>query len=311
MKKYLSILLVIVLALSLVACGNKGNSAADLVKVGDTVINSSQLDQYVELYAYIQGMDLTKVPDEKSMHYIKNLMLEDMISMEAMKQHYAGKEDTVLPKTVDVDLQKFIDQSKLTTGVGIFIKEKKISDEALSNFYLNQYYTKAYFEEVAAGMPTLEEDTKAYYDKNTEKFKVDEVTASHILVADENLAKEILQKLKDGAKFEDMAAQYGTDSTKDTGGSLGTFGRGQMVAEFETAAFALKPGELSDVVKTKFGYHIIKVTDKKQGISTYDEVKETIKATLVSEVSQVKIKELRDKIGVKYLTKDYTGEVTK
>lgn len=311
MKKYVAILLMLALAFGLVACGEKEDSVKELVKIGDSVITSSQLDQYVELYAYIQGMDLTQITDKEQLTYIKSLMLEDMISMEAIKQYFSGKEKTVLPETIDEDLKKFIEESKTTEGVAEFLEEKGITDEALTRFYMSQYYTNAYFEEVEAGMSTLEADTKAYYEKNKETYAVDEVTASHILVAEESLAKEILQKIKDGAKFEDMAAQYGTDDTKNTGGSLGTFGRGKMIAEFEEVAFALEPGELSDVVKTKFGYHIIKVTDKNQGYRTFEEAKETIKATLISQVAEKKIKELRDEIGVEYLTKDYTGEVTK
>ncbi|MBR0600438.1 peptidylprolyl isomerase [Sinanaerobacter chloroacetimidivorans] len=307
MKKYAAMILAIILVFSFAACGDKAGT--DLAKVGDEVITSSELDQYVELYAFVQGMDLTQITDEKSMKYIKSLMLEDMISMEAMKQHFAGKEDEVLPETVDEDLQKFIDDSKAEEAVKSFLEEKKITDEALTRFYLSQYYTTAYFDEIEAGMPNLEADAKAYYEENKDSFAVDEVTASHILVDNEELAKEILDKIKAGAKFEDMAKEYGTDGTKDTGGSLGTFGRGKMVKEFEDAAFALEPGQLSDVVKTEWGYHIIKVTDKNQGIKTYDEVAESVKATLVSQESEGKIKELRDSIGVEYLTKEYTGEI--
>lgn len=83
-------------------------------------------------------------------------------------------------------------------------------------------------------------------------------------------ADEVLQKVKEGkTSFEDLAKQYSNDTTAPAGGDLGFFGKGQMVKEFEDAAFALKPGEISNLVKTQFGYHIIKViehvTDKKKG----------------------------------------------
>jgi len=228
MKRFLAVLLTVALVLSLVACGNKDG----LVKVGDTVITSNDLDQYVELYAYVQGMDLTQITEEKSLKYIKSLMLEDLITMEAIKQYYDGKEDKVLPKTYDADLKKFIKESKDNENVGTFIKEKKISDKALTNFYMNQLYIKAFYEEIEAGMPNLEKDAKAYYEKNKTEFAVDEVTASHILVKDETTAKQVLAKIKAGEKFEDLAKQYSIDTTtKDKGGKLGTFGRGQMVKE--------------------------------------------------------------------------------
>jgi foldase protein PrsA len=117
----------------------------------------------------------------------------------------------------------------------------------------------------------------------------------------------VLAKLKAGEKFEDLAKEYGTDGTKDNGGSLGTFGRGQMVKEFEDAAFALKPGEISDVVKTQFGYHIIKVTDKNQGTKSYEEVQESIKSTLVNQEAEKKIGELKKAENIEYLTDEYTG----
>ncbi|MBP7992474.1 MAG: peptidylprolyl isomerase, partial [Candidatus Magasanikbacteria bacterium] len=77
-------------------------------------------------------------------------------------------------------------------------------------------------------------------------------------------AAKILAEIKAGASFADMAKKYGTDSTKDTGGDLGWFGRGAMVAEFEAAAFALEKGALAPApIKTEFGYHLIKVEDKR------------------------------------------------
>ena len=307
MKKFIAVLLLITLTLSLAACGKSGQSG-DLVKVGDTTINETKLEQYLEFTAFIQNIDLTQFPED-SMKAIKAQMLEDLISLEVIKHHYAGKEKDVLPTTIEDDLKSFLDQAKSTESISSFLKEKKISDELLTEFFYDQYYSNAYLEEVKKGMPNLEQDAKAYYEANKDSFKVDEVTASHILVKEESLAKEILAKLKAGGNFEDLAKQYSIDtSNKDNGGSLGTFGRGQMVAEFEDAAFALKPGEISDVVKTEFGYHIIKVTDKNQGTKTYDEVKDSIESNLVNQEAQKKTKELRDSMKVEYLTKEYTGE---
>lgn len=88
-----------------------------------------------------------------------------------------------------------------------------------------------------------------------------EVKASHILVKTEDEAKRILEELKKGASFAKLAQEKSECPSKKKGGDLGWFGRGKMVPEFEKAAFALKKGELSGIVKTKFGYHIIKVTD--------------------------------------------------
>jgi len=86
----------------------------------------------------------------------------------------------------------------------------------------------------------------------------DKIRCAHILVEKESKAKEVLDKLNKGESFSKLAAEYSIDGTRKRGGDLGYFGRGVMVKEFENAAFALKPGEISGIVKTQFGYHIIK-----------------------------------------------------
>jgi foldase protein PrsA len=306
MKKIFAVILLIAMVFSFSACGSKKtDSGADLVKVGDVTINENQLNQYIELTAYIQGIDLTQVPEE-SMKSIKSQMLDDMVSLESIKQYYAGKEKEVLPSTIESDYKSFADEAKNTEAIKSFLDEKKISDETLKNYFYSQYFKKAYFDEAQAGMKTLDSDAKAYYEANKDSFAVDEVTASHILVSDEKTANEVLGKLKAGDDFAALAKQYSIDTNnKDNGGELGTFGRGQMVQEFEDAAFALKPGEISDIVKTQFGYHIIKVTDKNQGTRSFEEAKDSIVSTLVNQEAQKKIAELKTKAKIEYLSKDF------
>ena len=87
----------------------------------------------------------------------------------------------------------------------------------------------------------------------------DKIKCSHILVKEQSEAIEILDKIKNGEKFGKMARQFSTDSgSAKRDGSLGYFGRGKMVKEFENAAFALQTGEISEPIKTQYGYHIIK-----------------------------------------------------
>ncbi len=84
------------------------------------------------------------------------------------------------------------------------------------------------------------------------------VTASHILVKNEHEVKDLQAKLAEGKSFESLAKEFSQCPSGRDGGNLGSFGKGQMVAPFETAAFALKVGEISGPVKTQFGYHLIK-----------------------------------------------------
>jgi peptidyl-prolyl cis-trans isomerase C len=132
--------------------------------------------------------------------------------------------------------------------------------------------------------PTItDEQARAYYDSHPDLYSTTQIRASHILVKDEGTAKEILVEIRANPdRFAELAAQKSTDTTTaKRGGDLGMFGQGRMVPEFERAAFALKAGDVSDVVKTQYGYHIIKVTERKDGErKPFDAVKEQIRATL-------------------------------
>jgi peptidyl-prolyl cis-trans isomerase C len=92
---------------------------------------------------------------------------------------------------------------------------------------------------------------------------VNQVRASHILVNTEQEAKNILEQLNAGKKFEELAKQFSSCPSGQKGGDLGFFTRGKMVPEFEQAAFSMKKGQVSAPVRTAFGFHIIKVTDTK------------------------------------------------
>ncbi len=115
---------------------------------------------------------------------------------------------------------------------------------------------------------------------------------------------EIAQKYKDGEKFEDLAKQYSEGPSAERGGDLGFFRRGAMVQPFEEAAFSLKPGEVSDAVRTQFGLHLIKVEEtKKASVTDFEEVKSQIISSLESvqkrELANKYITGLRDKADLK------------
>ncbi len=135
-------------------------------------------------------------------------------------------------------------------------------------------------------------DVQKQYDDNPNLYSTTQVRASHILVKDEATAKEILAELKEHPeKFETLAQEKSIDTTTaKKGGDLGMFGQGRMVPDFEKVVFSLKVGELSDVVKTQFGYHVIKVTDRKEGErKPLDQVKEQIRASMRNKAMQDRI----------------------
>jgi len=141
-------------------------------------------------------------------------------------------------------------------------------------------------------------DMQKFYDQNKDKFKSsDQVRASHILVKDETAAQEILGQVKKGGKFEELAKKHSIDAAGAKGGDLGWFGKGSMIPEFEKVVFSMKEGEISSVVKTQFGYHIIKLTGKRPaGTRSFEESKELIKAKLLPEKQQEIFTKLKDEL---------------
>lgn len=174
---------------------------------------------------------------------------------------------------------------------------QKQLEEARKEIIIKAYLRK----EIEDAVRVSDEDAKKYYEANKDKFKEPEkVNISHILVENEAEAKDILSKLKGGADFAALAKEKSKDASKDRGGELGLIAKGQTVPEFEQAAFALQPGQISDVIKTQFGYHIIKVTEKQpEKMMAYDDVKDQLKQMMLSgkqkERFDMLLKDLKDK----------------
>jgi peptidyl-prolyl cis-trans isomerase C len=165
--------------------------------------------------------------------------------------------------------------------------------EELKKRLVVEAYLKKKVEELAK---VSDEDLKKFYDQNKDKFKTgDQVKASHILVKEEKQAQDILGQLKKGGNFEELAKKYSSDGAAAKGGDLGWFSKGSMIPEFEKVAFGLKEGELSGIVKTKFGFHIIKLTGKRAaGARSFEEVKDQIKAALLPQKQQEVFQKMKD-----------------
>lgn len=162
---------------------------------------------------------------------------------------------------------------------------------------------EAYFDDKVKG-GVGEGAAKALYDDKVKMIKPEEeVQARHILVAKEEEAKDLVEKIRAGADFADLAKQHSGDGgSKEKGGMLGYFGRGQMVPQFEQAAFALKKGEVSDPVKSQFGWHIIKLEDRRQKPPPkFDDVKDQIMGTLIHKRAQKVAEDLRQAAKIEYV----------
>ena len=156
----------------------------------------------------------------------------------------------------------------------------KIKDELLANFAI---------EKALASVKVDEAEVKQFYeDHKSEMVSGDTVEASHILVDSEAKANEIAADIAAGKiTFEDAARQYSSCPSSAEGGSLGEFGRGQMVPEFDAAVFAMNVGDISAPVKTQFGYHLIKLTNRKAAAEIpYEQIKAQLAQQVLADKQQ-------------------------
>jgi len=160
-------------------------------------------------------------------------------------------------------------------------------------FYQYKALRDAYFHTRIKPAVTDEEVRKAY-EKEAGKVKpVERVRAKHILVSTREEAEKVLKELKAGAKFEDLARKYSKDGSKEFGGDLGYFTYEEMVPEFSKAVFALKKGQVSRPVKTDYGWHIIKLVDRKKvGARPFEEVAPGIRSLLLRQKVQQEVARL-------------------
>ncbi|AIW86566.1 MULTISPECIES: peptidylprolyl isomerase PrsA [Bacillus] len=186
--------------------------------------------------------------------------------------------EKVLIKNYKVDekeVDKKFDEMKKQVGdqFDTLMKQQGLKEETVKNG-------------VRASLAQEKAIEKTITDKELKENYKPEIKASHILVKDEATAKKVKEELGQGKSFEDLAKQYSEDTgSKEKGGDLGYFTAGKMVKEFEDAAYKMKKDEVSEPVKSQFGYHIIKVTDIKEQ-KPFDEVKGDIKKDLVQKKTQ-------------------------
>lgn len=162
--------------------------------------------------------------------------------------------------------------------------------------------TQTAVSKVVSEATVSDKEVEDYYNANNEMFKnPGTVSAKHILVETEEKAQEVMNKINEGMSFEEAAQQFSTCPSNAQGGDLGRFGRGQMVPEFEDAAFNLEIGKVSEPVKTQFGYHLIKVTEKlESSIKPFDEVKVSIKNNILQERQAFRYSQLNKDLREKY-----------
>jgi peptidyl-prolyl cis-trans isomerase D len=199
------------------------------------------------------------------------------------------KLDYVLIKPEDLDSKISPDESEIKAYFEKNRAKYQVPEKRVVRFALVD------LNQIRQSLQISEDQLKAQYQQNIQQYQVpNRVHVEHILLMTvgkpdaeveeiKKKAADILQQIKKGAKFEDLAKKYSEDpGTKDKGGDLGFIGQGQTVPEFEKTAFSLNPGQVSDLVRTQYGFHIIKVLEKEAAhTKTFDEVKESLRTPLL------------------------------
>jgi foldase protein PrsA len=224
--------------------------------------------------------------------------LQEMLYQKVLSKNYKVTDKEVEQKVAEL-------KEELGDNFELVLQQNQLKDEEELKAVLKDQLLmeKAALKDVKV--------SEAEVKKRYEEYKP-EIKASHILVKDEATAKEVKKKLDEGAKFEDLAKEYSQDpGSAANGGDLGFFGPGKMVPEFEEAAYALDVNEISGPVKSQHGFHIIKVTEKKEKES-YDKMKDKLEydlklAQLASNKIQEVLKRELDKANVKIKDKDLKG----
>jgi peptidyl-prolyl cis-trans isomerase C len=258
----LGLMLIIILA-----CAKKEETKV-VAKIGDKVITLEEFEKEVE-----------SLPD-----FYKPLLLD--------------------PKAKREFLEKLIDREILlleARKAGVYEREdvRRKIEECEKGVILDAFLSQILREKDEV----TEEEAKRYYDEHKEEFFMNEsIRVRHIVVRTLEEAKEIKKRLEQGEDFVELAKRYSISPSGKWGGDLGYIQRGQVGKEFEKAAFSLKrPGEISDIVKTTFGYHIIRLEDRKPPRQlSFEEVRDKIIQKLKEQKKQKALEDYLKKVKKQY-----------
>jgi peptidyl-prolyl cis-trans isomerase C len=295
------LMILLMLALLMLMAGEvrsqpAGGSGADVAaKVNGVPITTLELNRSFQ--AHVQVPYSTVQEDPRAKEVLRQI-LDNLIDRELLLQRAKSLKMAVPAQQVDTQVQQLLqrfpskeafDQALTAQNLTLDSVKKDVESQLLRQ----QLVKKEILDKVniSAG------DVQTFYDKNKGKYVEEEqVRARHILIkvppevspTDEaklkGKADDALKRAKQGEDFAGLATELSDDGSKENGGDLGFFPRGRMVPAFEEVAFTLQPGQTSDVVRSQFGYHIIKVEDRKTGRAlAFDEAKSQVKDDLTQQ----------------------------
>ena len=285
------ICVVMVCAFSHIPTAEEVDESGKVAVVNGTVISQDEFEREMIQVQEVIDASGSSLSDS-DMAAIKNKVLEKIIRYELLYQECQKEgveiDDSEINKRFDSEKSKFSSDDEFQQRLRELGKDEEIFKSQIERELAIQRLINQKFKP-----EVTDNEAKKYYNANPDKYKnlEEQVRASHILISvdsgadqsEKEAAKKeiegILKRVKSGEDFATLAKQYSDCPSSAQGGDLDFFSKGQMVKPFEETAFAMQPGDISDIVETQFGYHIIKVTDK-HGPMTFDEAKDDIMRTL-------------------------------
>ena len=272
------------------------------------VLLARQPSSAPEAVAVVNGEEITRDELFSTMYSLSGTeALDELVMRKLIEQEAKAKGITISEEDVDEEIKTLVDENfgGSEEDFQAVLDYYGITMEALRNDSRINLLMERLAEE---RIDRSEEKARQFFADNSDLFdQPEEIEARHILVETEEEAAEVVSRLTEGEDFTELAGEYSTDlSNKDEGGYLGFFGRGEMVEEFEKAAFNLVVGEISEPVLTDFGYHIIEILDRREEEkAVYEDVSDEVFEMMVdeqmsSEINMI-LQELHEKAEIEYL----------
>lgn len=237
---------------------------------------------------------------------VENLVNRELLLLASSENKPENLDELVKTEITDIKSQFETEEQYQQALQQNQMDEKKLIEQLKKNILLDKYVNN-----IQQGITVSESEKKTYYENNKSNFhQKEQVKVSHIIILTgenanydnpEEKINEIYEKIKKGVSFRELAKEYSEDGSAQNGGNLGYIKRGATVASFEDVAFSTKVGEVSKPFKSKFGYHILKVEDKKEEKQlSFDEVENEVEQILVDEKAKNKLNEKLQELKQKY-----------
>jgi peptidyl-prolyl cis-trans isomerase C len=272
----------------------------NIAKVNNSVITDVELNRELSIIRKRYEEKGTAISDEQ-LKEIRNKVLDGLVRRELIYGACQKDGIKVSPEEIDEAFQMVKARYSDDASFAKMMEQFNVTEDIIKKDIAREIAIKKLIDErFVKNISVTDEEAKEYYEKNKGNFhRPESIRASHILIkVDENASNEekakakerilgIKKKLENGGEFAELAKEFSEGPSAANAGDLGYFRRGQMVKPFEGAAFSMQPGQVSDVVETRFGYHLIKVIDKTaESTASFDDLKDRITVFLKQEKVQ-------------------------